>query len=221
MADARTDARIRVAAIELFGGQGIRATTIRQVAAAAGVSPGLVMHHFGSKEGLRKACDEWIINEISHDKQALARGDLTALRRLAASMQSLAPYMDYITASLREGGPGADHLFDMMCALTRTVLDAGVDSGTMRPPADEEAAIAVLVAISCGVAAFGDQIARTLGGTTLLDPQVYGRYAGAITDLYLHGIITDATFADNINDAFVDTPDSNDLPETPETKDAP
>jgi AcrR family transcriptional regulator len=48
----RTEARILSSARELFAAAGYERTSIRAVAAAAGVDPGLVMHHFGSKARL-------------------------------------------------------------------------------------------------------------------------------------------------------------------------
>jgi AcrR family transcriptional regulator len=48
--DAR--AKILEAASEAFAHQGYDATTVREVAAAAGVDPALVHHHFGSKADL-------------------------------------------------------------------------------------------------------------------------------------------------------------------------
>ncbi|NUR90427.1 MAG: TetR/AcrR family transcriptional regulator [Nonomuraea sp.] len=47
-----TEARILAAARETFAELGYERTTIRAVASAAGVNPGLVMHYFGSKEEL-------------------------------------------------------------------------------------------------------------------------------------------------------------------------
>jgi AcrR family transcriptional regulator len=47
-----TRAAILAAAREQFGAQGFRGTTIRAVAAAAGVDPALVHHYFGSKDDL-------------------------------------------------------------------------------------------------------------------------------------------------------------------------
>lgn len=47
-----TEERIRVAARDLFAEQGYERTTIRAVAAQAGVDAGLVMHYFGSKSEL-------------------------------------------------------------------------------------------------------------------------------------------------------------------------
>jgi AcrR family transcriptional regulator len=48
----RTEARILDAATQLFLAAGYERTTIRAVASAAVVDPGLVMHYFGSKQEL-------------------------------------------------------------------------------------------------------------------------------------------------------------------------
>jgi AcrR family transcriptional regulator len=48
----RTEARILTAASRLFVERGYERTTIRAIAGAAGVDGGLVMHYFGSKQGL-------------------------------------------------------------------------------------------------------------------------------------------------------------------------
>ena len=55
----RTEATILEAARELFAADGFERTTIRAVAARAGVDPALVMQHFGSKEGLFAASTRW------------------------------------------------------------------------------------------------------------------------------------------------------------------
>ncbi|WP_329958435.1 TetR/AcrR family transcriptional regulator [Nocardioides okcheonensis] len=47
-----TRAEVLAAARESFAGKGFRGTTIRAVAAAAGVDPALVHHYFGSKDDL-------------------------------------------------------------------------------------------------------------------------------------------------------------------------
>ena len=57
--DRTAIARIRDAAIDQFGQKGF-AVGLRTIADAAGVSAALVIHHFGSKDGLRKVCDDYI-----------------------------------------------------------------------------------------------------------------------------------------------------------------
>lgn len=53
--------RIRTAALALFASQGVGATSLREVAREAGVAPGLVGHHFGSKAGLHTAVDDHVV----------------------------------------------------------------------------------------------------------------------------------------------------------------
>ena len=79
--DLTTAARIRDAAIELFGSHGF-SVGVRAIAQAAGVSPGLVIHHFGSKDGLRQACDDYIAEEVRSEKsQAIRSTDPATWRR--------------------------------------------------------------------------------------------------------------------------------------------
>src|SRR3981081_1211972 len=68
-ADLTAVARIRDAAIEQFGEHGF-GVGLRTLAEAAGVSAALVIHHFGSKDGLQKACDEYVAEEIRSEKSA-------------------------------------------------------------------------------------------------------------------------------------------------------
>ena len=74
MADPPTDdltayARIRNAALELYADKGPARTSIREVARAAGVSPGLVQHHFGTKQNLLRAVNEFVIADaLLHER---------------------------------------------------------------------------------------------------------------------------------------------------------
>ncbi len=62
----RTEARILDAATQAFFGAGYDRTTIRAVAAAAGVDAGLVMHYFGTKQELyRRVIDAAPVPEVS------------------------------------------------------------------------------------------------------------------------------------------------------------
>ena len=63
--DLTARARIREAALKHFAEEGYERATIRGIAQTAGVSPGLLRHHYGSKEALRTACDDYVF-EILH-----------------------------------------------------------------------------------------------------------------------------------------------------------
>jgi AcrR family transcriptional regulator len=65
-ADAEaTRARILAAAVQLVSSKGIEGTTVRDVAAGAGVSLATVLHYFGSKEGLHGACVQAMDDELA------------------------------------------------------------------------------------------------------------------------------------------------------------
>ena len=55
----RTEVAILEAARQQFAEHGFERTTIRGVAAVAGIDPALVMQHYGSKEGLFAAAARW------------------------------------------------------------------------------------------------------------------------------------------------------------------
>lgn len=200
--DLSTAARIRTTAFSLFAAHGIRATTVRMVAEGASVSTGLVLHHFGSKQGLRTACDEWLLHHLARDKSAAVHGDTAALGQMSSQLAELSPYMDYIVAGLSEGGEGADKLFDRVCDMTDDIISEGVAAGTMRDPSDRVAWVTTLTAFSCGLSMLGAQVARRLGGDTLLDPTVYARYALSSVELFTHGMFTDDRFERSVVDAM-------------------
>jgi AcrR family transcriptional regulator len=65
MADPTTKSLVRATALRMFAENGIAATSLRAIAGAAGVSPGLVIHHFGSKNGLRRAVDADVLEQLT------------------------------------------------------------------------------------------------------------------------------------------------------------
>ena len=83
-ADLNTYARIRNAALEGFAANGVASTSIRDVAAAAGVSPGLVQHHFGTKAGLRDAVNDFVVAGALDTFRDLVRDGGSAAAQAAA-----------------------------------------------------------------------------------------------------------------------------------------
>ena len=56
-----TRARIIEAAVRVFGNEGYERASTRQIAAEAGVNPPALQYYFDSKEGLHRACAEFIV----------------------------------------------------------------------------------------------------------------------------------------------------------------
>jgi TetR/AcrR family transcriptional regulator, regulator of cefoperazone and chloramphenicol sensitivity len=138
-ADLTAAARIRDAAIEQFGGRGFD-VGLRAIAEAAGVSAALVIHHFGSKEGLRRACDDYIAEEIRSGKsEAMRSTDPATWFAQMAEIESYAPLMAYLVRSMQTGGELAKALWQKMIDDAEAYLDDGVRTGLLKPSRDPRA----------------------------------------------------------------------------------
>jgi AcrR family transcriptional regulator len=137
--DLTAVARIRDAAIEQFGEHGF-GVGLRSIAEAAGVSAALVIHHFGSKDGLRKACDEYVAEEIRSEKSAtIQSNDPAAWLGAMAEIESYAPLMAYLVRSMQSGGALATMLWQRMIDNTDEYMQEGVRAGTVKPSRDPHA----------------------------------------------------------------------------------
>jgi AcrR family transcriptional regulator len=137
--DLTAAARIRDSAIARFGEQGF-GVGLRSIAEAAGVSAALVIHHFGSKDGLRKACDDYIAEEIRSVKsEAMNSSDPATWFAAMAEIEEYAPLMAYLVRSMQAGGELAKTLWRTMIDNAETYLDEGVSSGILKPSRDPKA----------------------------------------------------------------------------------
>lgn len=138
-ADLTAAARIRDAAIEQFGRHGF-GVSIRVIAEAAGVSAPLVIHHFGSKKGLRQACDSYVAEVIRTGKsEAMRSADPATWFAQMAEIESYAPLMAYLARSMQAGGELANTLWRRMIDNTESYLAEGVRAGTLKPSRDPKA----------------------------------------------------------------------------------
>ncbi|KOX17996.1 transcriptional regulator [Saccharothrix sp. NRRL B-16348] len=155
--DLTARARIRDAALVRFGDDGVAGASMRAIAADAGVSPALVVHHFGSKEGLRQACDDYVL-------AAMGAGDDLDLAALADLLAAAAPTRRYLARALLDGTDAASSLFTRIVDLTQRWLADGEKAGQVRPTDDERARAAVYVSWQLAPLVLGEQVGRLLGG---------------------------------------------------------
>lgn len=135
-ADLTAAARIRDAAIEQFGEHGF-GVGLRAIAEGAGVSAALVIHHFGSKEGLRKACEDYIAETIRGNKsEALQSNDPATWFAQMAEIEEYAPLMAYLVRSMQTGGDLANMLWRRMIDNAEEYMAEGVRAGTIKPSRD-------------------------------------------------------------------------------------
>ncbi len=194
--DRSTAARIRDAAIGLFAEKGVAATTVRQIAEAAEVSPGLVIHHFGSKDGLRVACDEHIVASLREMK---AKGMQAGLGLdFGAAMRDSAdgpPIVRYLARTLTDGSP---HVLEMVREMVDDAVAytaVGVEQGLLTPTEDAYGRAAVMTIWSLGALVLHEHLEHLLGvdllaAPTGVDPDAATGYVLPIVDLLSNGFIT-------------------------------
>lgn len=137
--DRTAIARIRDAAIDQWGEHGFN-VGLRSIAEAAGVSAALVIHHFGSKERLRKACDDYIAEEIYGAKsESLQSADPATWLAQMAEIESFAPLVAYLVRSLQSGGDLARTFLQRLIDDAEQYMEEGVRSGVIKPSRDPRA----------------------------------------------------------------------------------
>ncbi|HEY2702029.1 MAG TPA: TetR family transcriptional regulator [Pseudonocardiaceae bacterium] len=182
--DLTARARIRDAALRLFAERGMQAATIRDIAARAGVSLGLVRHHFGSKEELRDACDEYALAQGMRIKnEALSAGMMGSGIPKPGFLPEVHPtlvlLMQYFARSISDGSAAAEAMFEQFVAVTEAWV-AQQFPGEF----DDPKAVAVLItAMQMGPMLLHQQVSAALG-VELLSRAGHIRSSKAFIDIY-------------------------------------
>ncbi|TQM79340.1 TetR family transcriptional regulator [Saccharothrix saharensis] len=181
--DLTARARIRDAALARFGLDGVAGSSMRTIAADAGVSPALVVHHFGSKEGLRQACDEYVLS-------AMDRGDDLDGEALAEVLAAATPVRRYLGRALLDGTDTANALFARIVERTERWLAEGEAAGRVRPTTDARARAVVYVSWQLAPLVLNEQVGRVLAGDPA-EMAVATRGARAGLEMLTGGLFTD------------------------------
>ena len=114
--DLSSRARLRDAAVRLFAERGVAGTSVRDIAEAAGVTAGLITHHFGSKERLKAVVDDLMVEVFtapltasSDHSSPTAEGVAEALAHTMAAHPDLRAYL---RRSFLENDPASGEVFD-------------------------------------------------------------------------------------------------------------
>lgn len=212
--DRTAVARIRDAALACFAEAGVAATTVRQVAKRAGVSPALVIHHFGSKAALRKACDAYVAAFLRERKsEAMRAGPGLDPLALLRPEDDRVPLLPYLARVLADGSPEVDALVDELVADAEGYLAEGVASGVVRPHDHAREVATVLTLWSLGGLTLHRHVRRLLG-VDLTAPVAHrlaaSGYVGGATEILGRGLI-DAEIFERLARAAADA--ASDAPE--------
>lgn len=189
-ADLSAAAAIRIAAMVLFAERGYAAVTIRQVAAAAGVSPALVIHHYGSKEQLRAVIDERVaafVEALLADlERAPADGGSSVAQLFADGLEREPAMAGYTRRMLSDGGPAGVALLGRLYQATRTGMRQLEQAGVVRAARDEVVRDAFLLCNDLAVVLLRPHITQVTG----IDPlsrDGLARWSAEVFDVYANG----------------------------------
>lgn len=187
---ARTKAAIMEAGRRLFAERDIAAVSIRDIAAAAGVSHGLVQHHFGTREQLVAAIVRQEVAELAAATWAIPADAAGADReRLRAEIKAgLARFRDYARLIVRAELAGAEpeKLLDPDVSTPAQLLAGSIRELQRRtepgPGAPDPALLSAYVnAALFGFAALAPWLMTSVG----LEPRDYEARLDEIVDLTL------------------------------------
>ena len=192
--DLTAAATIRETAMRLFAQRGAAAVTVREIAAEAGVSPSLVIHHYGSKDGLREAVDNRaiaLVDALVTELTAASGGGPSA--SLAAALSNELERDPLLPAYLRrlliDGGKPAETLFRTLFEAVLSGFATLEAAGLVRPSSDPEVRTAFLLVNDLAVVLLRDPVHDVLG----VDPLARSgmeRWTAQVLDVYSRGVLT-------------------------------
>jgi AcrR family transcriptional regulator len=128
--DLTAKARIRNTALDMLSRYGEDAVSLRAIAAEAGVTLGLVQHHFKTKAGLRDAVDQLVVDYFSSTlaevgtegraSEVVAARD-EAVRQMLRDNPSV---VNYVRRAILDPSHERLHLLDVLVDLTRREVGA-------------------------------------------------------------------------------------------------
>jgi TetR/AcrR family transcriptional regulator, regulator of cefoperazone and chloramphenicol sensitivity len=185
-------ARIRNAALQSFARDGVAATSIRDVAREAGVSPGLVQHYFSSKAALVAAVNEHVVAIATK-----AFSDLSESRSPVGAQQELGDRVTafvrehptavlYVARSAADGDRAALEIFDTFAAIAERQWRRLADHDLLRPDTDLTWTALHAVVFVLGTVLFRDAVERHLP-QPFYTPQQLERWNAASNALFREG----------------------------------
>ena len=152
------------AALECFVEQGVDATSLRQIAARAGITHVGLLHHFPSKDALVVA----VLQERDQEDQERASGIHEAssadagrapllsqiMRDHQAAPESLRLWMELMTSASRPEHPAHDYFVERYAnarAIFTALLRRRVDAGGTWPSVDADLGAVLLLAVMDGL----------------------------------------------------------------------
>lgn len=190
--------RILQAALRRFAVDGLSAS-LRQVASDAGVSAGLIIHHYGSRENLLGACDARVLEVTRREKSGLMQGGAPQMLIQLADVETYAPAVGYVLRRLQAGGAMVTQLVDDFVAEAAEYMEEGVASGALTPSHDPQARARVLTEMALGALLLqlpGERDQLDLVELPIWMRGYVERMIGPLLELYTTPLLADSSLLD-------------------------
>jgi AcrR family transcriptional regulator len=179
--------------VELFSEKGFNSVSVRDITSAAGVSPGLLIHHFKSKEAFITACIDEVFGEVLSFKTEPNPLDMnTQLNKWKSNPEFYKTPLKFFKAVMSSNSDYSKQLFELILDGSRKVLEDGVKNGLVKKPSDLEMTNLVLAVNSLGTILLSDYIRDQLGGE-FTDPEYAQGFMQANLEIYTNGVYAPQT----------------------------
>jgi AcrR family transcriptional regulator len=186
------------AALSLIGERGVRAATVRAVAERAGVTPGLVVHHFGTKQALVDEVEQVVVDRLAGalavpgDAADAAAAAAAISEQLSRTIGTDHDLRRYVRRAMLEASPAGEAILRRI--VERTVAALRRFAGELRLPADADVDWLAMQVVAVNLAAtlFEPLLGPVLGRDPFSPAEVAGRTEANLRFLssalgHLHG----------------------------------
>lgn len=189
--------RILDEAMQLFAELGFDSVTVRDIAAKADVSVGLINHHFGSKEGLREAVDAKFIRQFEEvlDSTPPSMGQMRMEDFFAwvddwiSRHQATWPItVRYFRRALLEESEWGASIFEKFFNIARTSIDRMDAQGLLRPDVDRLWLPFLMVYLEIGTSLLDPYVTKMLGRSGF-ESDLWKRRHRAYLSLIYRGVL--------------------------------
>ena len=184
--------KIRAAALRSFAECGTSATTLRGVAAAAGVSLGLVQHHFATKAGLIAAVDRYVLDVVITPMAEPVSGAAPdsvsevgeRVQRIIADHPDVAAY---VGRALVDGSRLGETIFDNLYEAGTRRWQARAERAETRPDIDLQWAVINSMILALGAISLQGHIERHRSAA-FTSPEQLRRWQESVNGLLRDGL---------------------------------
>ncbi len=187
--------RLIAGALRLFAERGFASVTVRDIAAACGVSVGLINHHFGSKEGLRDAVDGAFMAQFEEALRAAPALDPEGGGEIESWVDTwIARHkgdwpvtVAYFRRALLDDSDWGARLFTRFYRIAETTVTRMDADGVLRDDVDRLWLPFLFVFLELGTTLLDPHITRVLGKSGF-DETLWRRRHRAYLSLIRHGV---------------------------------